>query len=67
MSKVVESLVRDAVEKVKTPEFHSAVVAPLFAYILDMLYPYLIVFAGILVVIVVGVIANFGFLVYITT
>lgn len=67
MSKVVESLVKDAVEKVKTPEFHSAVVAPLLDYLWDLLSPYLYVLAAVLVFLVVGVLANFGFLVYITT
>jgi len=67
MSKVIDSLVKDAIDKVKTPEFQSAVAGPLLAYILDMLYPYLIVFAGILSIMLVGILANLGFLVYITT
>ena len=67
MSKVVESLVKDAIDKVKTPEFQSAVVIPLFSYILDMMYPYLIILGSVLVLIVVGILANLGFLVYIAT
>lgn len=67
MSKVVESLVKDAVEKVKTPEFHSKVVAPLLAYLWDMVSPYFYMFVGLLVLMVVGILANLGFLVYITT
>lgn len=67
MSKVVESLLKDAVQKVKSPEFQSSVVEPLFAYILDMLYPYLFALVGLLVLIFVGVVGNLGFLVYLTT
>jgi len=36
MSKVIDSLVKDAIDKVKTPEFQSAVAGPLLAYILDI-------------------------------
>lgn len=67
MSKVVESLLKDAVQKVKSPEFQSSVVEPLFAYILDMLYPYLFALVGLLVLIFVGVVGNLGFLIYLTT
>lgn len=67
MSKVVESLLKDAVQKVKSAEFQSSVVEPLFAYILNMLYPYLVAVVGLLVLIFVGVVGNLGFLVYLTT
>jgi hypothetical protein len=67
MSKLVESLLKDAVEKVKTPQFHSGVVAPLLEYILEMLAPYLIAIVGLWVLTLVGVIAILGFLVYILT
>lgn len=66
MSKVVESLLKDAVERVKSPEF-SSLVAPLFDSILNMLYPYLAVLVGLLTLIFVGVVGNLGFLVYLTT
>lgn len=67
MSKVVESLLKDAVQQVKSPGFQSSVVEPLFAYILDMLYPYLFALVGLLVLIFVGVVGNLGFLIYLTT
>jgi hypothetical protein len=67
MSKVVESLLKDAMEKVKTPEFHSKVVAPLLEYIMDMLAPYLIAVVGLWVLTFLGVVAILGFLVYIMT
>jgi len=65
MSKVVESLLKDAVAKVKTPEFHSSVVVPLLEYIFDMLSPYLFAIVGLWVLTFVGVIATLGFLIYI--
>ena len=67
MSKVVESLIKDAVEKVKTPEFHSKVVAPLLDSILEMLAPYLIAVVGLWVLTFLGVAAILGFLVYVMT
>ena len=67
MSKVVDSLLKDAVEKVKTPEFHSKVVAPLLEYILDMLAPYLVAVVGLWILTFLGVIAILGFLVYVLT
>jgi hypothetical protein len=63
----VESLLTDAIEKVKTPEFHSAVVAPLLAYILDLLSPYLVAVVGLWILTFLGVIGILGFLVYILT
>ena len=57
MSKVVESLVKDAIERVKTPEFHSAVVAPLLSYILDMLSPYLFAIVGLWGLMFLGIVA----------
>lgn len=62
----MESLLKDAVQKVKSAEFQSSVVEPLFAYILNMLYPYLVAVVGLLVLIFVGVVGNLGFLVYLT-
>jgi hypothetical protein len=67
MSKVVDSLLKDAVEKVKTPEFHSAVLGPLLEYILDMLSPYLLAIVGLWVLTFLGVVAILGFLYYILT
>lgn len=67
MSKVVESLLKDAIEKVKTPEFHSAVVAPLLEHILEMLAPYLLAVVGLWVLTFIGVFSILGFLVYILT
>ena len=67
MSKVVESLLKDAIEKVKSPEVHSAIIEPLLSYILDMLYPYLIAIVGLWVAMLLGIIAIFVFLVYIVT
>ena len=66
MSKVVESFLKDAVERVKSPEF-SSLLAPLFDSILNMLYPYLVVLVGLLALIFIGVVGNLGFLVYLTT
>jgi len=67
MSKVVESLLKDAIEKVKTPEFHSKVVSPLLDSILEMLAPYLLAVVGLWVLTFLGVAAILGFLVYIMT
>jgi hypothetical protein len=67
MSKVVESLLKDAVEKVKTPEFHAKVVAPLLDSIVEMLAPYLIAVVGLWVLTFLGVVATLGFLVYVLT
>ena len=58
---------KDAIEKVKTPEFHSKVVAPLLEYILDMLAPYLVAVVGLWILTFLGVVAILGFLVYILT
>lgn len=67
MSKLVESLLKDAVAKVKTPEFHSNVVAPLLDSLLQMLAPYLIAVVGLWVLTFVGVVAILGFLVYLVS
>jgi hypothetical protein len=67
MSKVVESLLKDAVQQVKTPEFHSAVVAPLLEYLMDMLAPYLVAVVGLWILTFLGVVAILGFLVYVLT
>jgi hypothetical protein len=59
MSKVVESFVADAMNRVKSPEvqdaLHTNVIAPLFTYILDMLYPYLIAIIGLWCIILIGI------------
>ena len=52
-------------EKVKTPEFYSKVVAPLFDSILEMLAPYLLAVVGLWVLTFIGVLAILGFLFYI--
>jgi hypothetical protein len=65
MSKLVDSLLKDAVKKVKTPEFHSAVIAPLFDSLLEMLAPYLVALVGMWVLTFLGVVAILGFLIYI--
>jgi hypothetical protein len=67
MSKLVDSLLKDAMEKVKTPQFHSTVVAPLLESILEMLAPYLLAVVGLWVLTFLGVVAILGFLVYILT
>lgn len=67
MRKVVESLLKDAVQQVKSPEFHSSVVQPLLTYILDMLYPYIAGLVALLVLIFIGVVGNLGFLMYIVS
>lgn len=67
MSKVVESLLKDAVAKVKTPEFHSAVVAPLFDSLLEMLSPYLYAIVGLWGLMFLGIVAILGILVYLVT
>jgi hypothetical protein len=60
MSKVAESIFNDAIERVKTPEvqaaLHSNLIGPFFAYILDILYPYLIGVVGLWVAILLGII-----------
>lgn len=60
MSKVVESLLRDAMEKVKTPElqqaFHENVVEPILAKILDILYPYIAAIVGLWVFMCLGIV-----------
>lgn len=58
---------KDAVDKVKTPEFHSAIVAPLLAYLWELVSPYIYALAGLLIFLVVGVLANFGFLIYVVS
>lgn len=67
MSKLVDSLLKDAVEKLKTPEFQSAVVAPLLESILHMLAPYLLAIVGLWVLTFLGVVGILGFLLYILT
>ena len=60
MSKVVESLLRDAMEKVKTPEvqraFQENVVEPILAQILEVLYPYIAGIVGLWLFICLGII-----------
>lgn len=60
MSKVVESLLRDAIQKVKTPEvqraFQENVIEPILSQILEFLYPYIVGVVGLWVLIFVGVV-----------
>ena len=67
MSKVLESLLKDMIEKLKSPEVHSAIVAPLLAYIMDMLYPYFMVIVALWVLIFVGVCSILVFLMYLVS
>jgi hypothetical protein len=67
MSKVVESLLKDVLQRVKSPDFQSGFVEPLLAYILDMLYPYIAGLVTLLVLIFIGVVGNLGVLVYIVS
>jgi len=59
MSKVMESLVRDAMEKVKTPEvqraFQENVIQPILAQILQVLYPYIAAVVGLWVLMCLGI------------
>lgn len=56
MSKVVESIFKDAMDKVKTPEFHASFIAPLFAYILDFFFPYIVAIVGLWVAMLLGIV-----------
>jgi hypothetical protein len=60
MSKVMESLVRDAMEKVKTPEvqraFQDNVVEPILTQILQVLYPYIAAVVGLWVLMFLGIV-----------
>lgn len=67
MSKVLDSLLKDMIEKIKSPEVHSAIIAPLLAYIMDLLYPYLMVILGLWVLILVGVCSILVFLMYLVS
>lgn len=67
MSKVIESLYKDILEKVKSPEVQSAVVEPLLSYILDLLYPYLIAIVGLWIFILLGIFAILIFLLYLVS
>jgi len=59
MSKVMESLVSDAIQRVSTPEAKAAVqthlLSPLVALILEALTPYLLGFAVLWTVLLVGI------------
>lgn len=50
MSKVLEALLSDAINRLKTPEVQDAlqtrVISPILGYVLDALYPYLIAVIG---------------------
>jgi len=63
MSKVVESLLKDAIEKLKSPEVQSTLITPLLDSILEMLYPYIFAIVGLWVLILLGVAAILVFLV----
>jgi hypothetical protein len=60
MSKVVESLLRDAMEKVKTPEvqraFQENVVEPILAQVLTFLYPYIAGILGLWLFMCIGIV-----------
>ena len=60
MSKVVESLLKDAMEKVKTPEvqraFQENVLEPILAQILHVLYPYIAAVVGLWVLMFLGIV-----------
>lgn len=60
MSKVMESLVREAMEKVKTPEvqraFQDNVVEPILTQILQVLYPYIAAVVGLWVLMFLGIV-----------
>ena len=60
MSKLIESLLNDMLERVKTPEvqlaFHSNVVAPLFNYLFDFLFPYLVAILGLWAIMFMGIV-----------
>lgn len=60
----MESLLKDTIDQVKTPQFHSAVVEPLLSYITELLFPYLAAIIGIWVLTLLGVAAILIFLVY---
>ena len=59
MSKLLESLVTDAMDRLKTPEvreaLHSNILAPIMAHVLEALYPYLIAIVGIWAVMFLGI------------
>jgi len=59
MSKAMESLLRDAMEKVKTPEvqraFQESVVEPILTHILQILYPYIAAVVGLWVLMCLGI------------
>jgi hypothetical protein len=56
----MESLVRDAMEKVKTPEvqraFQDNVVEPILTQILQVLYPYIAAVVGLWVLMFLGIV-----------
>ncbi len=56
MSKVIESILKDAMDNVKTPEFHSSFIAPVFAYILDFFFPYIVAIVGLWVAMFLGIV-----------
>ncbi len=55
MSKVLESFVSDAINRVKTPEVQDALISPIIRYVLDALYPYLIAIAGLWASMFIGI------------
>ena len=61
MRNLVESFVKDAMDRVKQPEvqsaIHSNILAPLFASILEILYPYLAAVVGLWVVMLLLLVA----------
>jgi hypothetical protein len=60
MTKLIESLMKDMLERVKTPEvqlaFHSNVVSPLFNYLFDFLFPYLVAILALWLIMFMGIV-----------
>lgn len=56
MSKVLESFVSDAMNRIKTPEVQDALISPIIRYVLDALYPYLIAIAGLWASMFIGIV-----------
>jgi hypothetical protein len=60
MSKLLESLVSDAMDRMKSPEvrdaLHSNLLAPIMAHVLEVLYPYLIAIVGVWAAILLGIV-----------
>lgn len=59
MSKFLESLVNDAMHRIKTPEvqqaLHSTLFAPLVWHVMEVLHPYLIAIVGLWAMMFLGI------------